>query len=92
MTLITLNYQEYKALEQFVSPTKNAMHLRRAQALLWLDGGESVLAVADRLRVSRRTIYNWVNRFQDSGVLDLSPYFCPKIGPLLVEAIERILG
>jgi len=49
MTLITLNYQECKALEQCVSHTKNAMHLRRAQASLRLDGGESVLAVADRL-------------------------------------------
>src|SRR5215813_15355753 len=72
MTLITLSYREYKALENLVVRTKNAVHLRRAQALLWLDAGEPVPEVAARLRVSRRTIYNWVARFRGGPALDLT--------------------
>jgi Transposase and inactivated derivatives len=38
--------------------------LRRAQALLWVDDGESVEEVGERLGVTRRTIYNWINRLE----------------------------
>lgn len=72
MTLITLSYREYKALETLATHTKNATQLRRAQALLWLDAGERVPLVAERLRVTRRSVYNWVRRFQQPGALDLS--------------------
>src|SRR5919108_6566957 len=72
MTLITFSAQEYKALEQLVARTKDATHLRRAQALLWLDAGERVPTVAARLRVSRRTIYNWITRFQEPNALHLT--------------------
>lgn len=72
MTPITLNYREYKALETLVAHPQNASHLRRAQALLWLDAGDRVPAVADRLRVSRRTIYNWVKRFQARREMELT--------------------
>jgi transposase len=71
MTLVTLSYREYKDLENLVSHTKNARHLRRAQALLWLDTGERVPEVAARLWVSRRTIYNWVKRFRGHPALAL---------------------
>jgi transposase len=37
----------------------------RAQALLWLDEGEPVDEVAERLQVSRQTLYSWVQRFQE---------------------------
>jgi transposase len=64
MTAMTLNYREYNALETLVAPPQNASHLRRAQALLWLDAGDRAPAVAARLRVSRRPIDNWGKRFQ----------------------------
>jgi transposase len=100
MTLITLSYRECKALENLVTRTKNAMHLRRAQALLWLDAGERAQDVAQRLRVSRRTVYNWVCRFQDHRTLALTARLSagtrsgrPRtaqgiIDPLIVEVIE----
>jgi transposase len=72
MTLIMLSYRESKALENLVVRTKNAVHLRRAQALLWLDAGEPVPEVATCLRVSRRTIYNWVARFHRYPTLELT--------------------
>jgi transposase len=101
MTLITLSHREYKALENLVVQTKNAVHLRRAQALLWLEAGEPVPEVAARLRVSCRTIYNWVARFRGAPALDLTTRLSdgarpgrPRtaqgiIEPLILEVIDR---
>lgn len=71
MTLLPLSSQEHSTLEHLVARTKHATPLRRAQALLWLDAGESVQAVAQRLRVTRPTVYTWVNRFQGHRERDL---------------------
>jgi transposase len=101
MTLITLSDREYKALENLAVRTKNAVHLRRAQALLWLDAGEPVPEVAARLRVSRRTISNWVARFRRCPALDLTTRLSddarpgrPRtaqgiIEPLILDVIDR---
>ncbi len=101
MPLITLSYGESKALKNLVVRTRNAVHLRRAQALLWLDAGEPVPAVATRLRVSRRTIYNWVARFRETPALPLPTRLSddvrtgrPRtaqgiIEPLILAVIER---
>jgi transposase len=43
----------------------------RAQALLWLDEGETPDQVADALRVSRRTVYYWVERYHERDGRDL---------------------
>ena len=69
MTLIALKSRERTMLEALAAGTQDANQLRRAQALLWLDAGEAVPAVASRLRVCGRTVYNWASRFQmRSGV------------------------
>lgn len=52
------------ALERFAATTHDARALKRAQALLWLLDGETVSAVARRLRVPRQTIYNWRAMYQ----------------------------
>src|SRR6266436_707324 len=49
----------------------NAKELRRAQALLWLESGEEVEAVATRLHVSGRTLYRGVRRFEVCTPLSL---------------------
>ncbi len=56
MTLLTLSKKERAGLAAHRGHTPDAEELRRTQALLWLDGGEAVTAVAARLQVSRRTI------------------------------------
>ena len=75
--------------------------LRRTQALLWLDGGESVQQVADRLRVSRQTVYTWLTQFQARQALALPTRVAPGrhrgrprtghgvIGPLIDAVIDR---
>jgi transposase len=60
-------------LLRLLDRTHVATQLRRAQGLLWLHDGQSVAAVADLLRVSRQTLYNWAESFRaraDLGVAE----------------------
>jgi len=63
--------KECALLEELSTTADDAKMLRRAQALLWLAEGESVEEVAERLRVSRQSIYNWAARFQALAPLAL---------------------
>jgi transposase len=67
MALIDLSPKDRALLEGLADSTDQAKQLLRTQALLWLDEGESALEVAERLRVSRQTVYNWVDRFRRRG-------------------------
>ena len=58
-------------LEYLASHNPVAKERCRAQALLWLDEGETAEQVAEALRVSRRTISHWVDRLDDRDGLDL---------------------
>ena len=71
MTLIKLHSRQVAELEQFLTTRPDARQLKRAQALLWLSYGESVEEIAERLRVTRQTIYNWVERFETRADLSL---------------------
>jgi transposase len=64
MVLIELNSKELASLETLLTASKEVRQLKRAQALLWLYEGDSVDEVAQRLRISRQTVYNWVARFE----------------------------
>jgi transposase len=64
MTPLVLGYRERRALEELSLHPPDARSLRRVQALLWLDEGESTQEVAERLRVSRQAVYQWVTHFQ----------------------------
>jgi transposase len=47
--------------------TDDASYGRRLLAILALDEGESVSEVAERLGVTRQTVYNWVRAFEAGG-------------------------
>jgi transposase len=47
--------------------TEDASYGRRLLALLALDEGESVAAVAERLGVTRQSVYNWARAFETGG-------------------------
>src|SRR4051812_9746000 len=55
---------ERAMLESLAARTGHADELRRSLGLLWLDDGDDPADVADRLRVSRQTLYNWAGRFR----------------------------
>lgn len=101
MTTLTLTPKEYSELQVLNAHTCNGDEWRRAQALVWLAEGDPVVDIAERLNVSRQSIYNWVQRFQQRNDQDLvhrlgdgkrSGRPCTAQGiidPLIVEMIDR---
>ena len=79
MTLPALDSTERKALEHLATWTRDAQQLRRAQALLWLDEGESVAEIADRLRLSRQVIYTWITQFHARQGFDITARVAPGV-------------
>ena len=71
MAPLILSPRQRLELEYFTSHTPVAKERCRAQALLWLDEGESAAQVAELLHVGRRTVYDWVDRFRDRSEFDL---------------------
>ena len=71
MALLSLSPRQRQELEYFASHTPVAKERCRAQALLWLDEGETAEQVAGALLVSRRTVYYWVDRLDGRNGLDL---------------------
>jgi transposase len=62
--LLNLTFSERSELEAVLIANPSAKEFKRAQGLLLLDENNSVAEIAELLRVSRQTIYNWVTRFQ----------------------------
>lgn len=71
MALINLKAKEASLLEQVCRKAVASRHHQRAQALLWLSEGDGVEEVAERLRVSRQTVYNWIARFTAQAELSV---------------------
>lgn len=100
MTPLQLRPHERQVLSRIAGSTPSARELTRAQALLWLDEGESVEEVAQRLLVSRQTVSNWLLRFRQRSDQDLGSRLrdAPRAGrpptalgiidPLLEEVID----
>ena len=64
MSPIVLSDRLRGELEGLVARTPLAQELSRALALLWLADGRPIAEVAELLRVSRQSVYNWVDRFE----------------------------
>jgi len=71
MAQLILSPRQRSELEYLAAHNPVAKERCRAQALLWLDEGETPERVAESLRVSRRTVYYWVDRFRERSGLDL---------------------
>lgn len=63
MRRIRLGEKEREGLLELARGSGDGRRVRRGQALLWLDRGEPVGAVAARLGVTRQTIWHWVRRW-----------------------------
>lgn len=72
MTKGSLNKRERRLVAEVAAHSDEAKTLRRAQALLWRDDGESAAAVSERLGIGRRTIYNWEARFHERRDLKIT--------------------
>lgn len=71
MTEVNLSAQERTHLQDLMVRTSAARILRRAYALWWNAEGESFHDLADQLKVSRPTVYNWLERFHERADGDL---------------------
>src|SRR3954471_8377177 len=71
MAPLSLTPGQRTELEYLATHNPAATERCRAQAILWLDEGETPEQVADSLRVSRRRIYYWVDRIRDRAGGDL---------------------
>jgi transposase len=59
-----LSGQAREILQEIARSGEDGREVRRAQGLLWLDKGESVAEVAQRLGVSRQMLYVLVERYK----------------------------
>ena len=71
MAPLILSPRQRSDLEYLASHSPVSKVRCRAQALLWLDEGEPPEQVAEHLRVSRRTVYYWLERFFERDEPDL---------------------
>src|SRR3954466_500993 len=71
MAQLILSPRQRSELEYLASHNPVAKERCRAQALLWLDEGDTPEQVAESLRVSRRAVYYWASRIHDRPGADL---------------------
>jgi len=71
MTELILSDKERSLLQDLIGGTSDARILRRAYALLWSADGENFHEIAGQLKVSRQTVYNWVERFHERAAGDM---------------------
>src|SRR5215210_2542394 len=64
MTTLKLSSQERRRLQAIAVHTTDAHVLRRAQALLWLASGHDLEDITQRLCISRRTVYYWIEQYE----------------------------
>jgi transposase len=72
MSEILLSGRERIELEHLVAHANDARLVQRAYALLWLDDGESIAEVAQRLGVTRQSVYNWTAHWSDRTARQIS--------------------
>jgi transposase len=70
MVQIQVSDEELAEVRALVQGTGDGGVLRRALAISWLASGVPLSEVARRLCVTRPTVYNWVERFQERADLD----------------------
>lgn len=63
MTKLTLTKKQRRQLERQLKSTHDARLYRRTLAVLEYDRGKSIVEIARTLRVSRRSIYRWIDAY-----------------------------
>lgn len=100
MGVLGLSHATRQQLEKILAHPDNPRQLKRAQALLWVDEGDSVTAVAQRLRVSRQSIYNWIVWIRQRGGQPVAKRLCdadrsgrpPEKARVVDEVIANLIG
>jgi transposase len=72
MARIGLTDSQRQELQHLARYGRDARMVRWVQGLLWLDQGEHPIAVAQRLGVTRESVYTWVRRLKHQGARSLA--------------------
>ncbi len=72
MARISLTDRQRQELQHLARRGRDARVVRRAQGLLWLDQGEHPITVAQRLGVTRESVYAWLRRLKYPGAGSLA--------------------
>jgi transposase len=64
---LALTHWQRRRLERQLATTRDAAIYRRTLAILEVARGTPVTQVAERLRVVRRTVYNWIETYREAG-------------------------
>jgi transposase len=67
MTSVQLTSAQRRQLQEQLREAEDARYHRRLLALLALDEGDAVAEVAERLGVTRQSIYNWARLYEAEG-------------------------
>jgi transposase len=92
MRLVQLTPPQRYRLRAALRDTADAAAYRRLLAILELDGGQSVTTVADRLGVTRQSVYNWADAFtQSPGLRGLRDHYSGGRPSLWGEPLRALL-
>lgn len=72
MNGLKLSAAEVHVLRQEIRATKSTKILKRSQTLILLSEGVSITAISTRLGVTRQSIYNWVQSYQEQKGIPIS--------------------
>jgi transposase len=89
---VSLSARQRRELEELVAKSRDAKALKRAQGLLAVADGEPATAIARRLQVCLKTVYNWVERWmsRDQSTADcLSDQPRPGRPPTLCDQVAQ---
>jgi transposase len=101
MAILSLSARRRGELESLATHTPLAKERTRAQAILWLDEGQTAEEIAALPGVGRQTVHNWAERFRRREGFDLwsrlldaprsgrPPAASGIIDPLIAEVIDR---
>src|SRR5512135_2662626 len=79
---VRLTSSQRRQLSARLGATEDASYGRRLLAILALDEGESAAEVAERLGVTRQTVYNWARAFETGAEPQLSKAATAVAGPV----------
>jgi transposase len=63
MSIVQLTSSQRRKLRDHLRRAQDASHYRRLLAVLELDRGKTAVEVADLLRVTRQSVYNWARSY-----------------------------
>ncbi|WP_128548340.1 helix-turn-helix domain-containing protein [Larkinella soli] len=90
-----LTVQEVDLLRQTIRESQNNVLKKRCQCVLYSYYGLTVSELMEMFSVDRRSIYNWMNRWQKGGLQGLQDKpgrgLKPKLNPADKQHVEKVM-